>query len=197
MLKKSLISLVPALCLMATPQVKAAEGGSYLNFDAGVNFAHDISIFGTEIEMDPGFRFSLAPGMYFGEFFAVELETGFIYNEPDGGGDEWFGHVPLLVNGVFRYDLEGGWTPFVGAGVGAAISFIEADAGIADDSDTAFSFAWQFQTGFNYAIGDNLGIGAVYKYFGVLDPEFELFGATFEVENVHNHYIGVQLNMAF
>jgi opacity protein-like surface antigen len=196
MLKTCLVGLASAVCLMAMPQVKAAEQGPYLNVDAGVNFVHDISIFGTEIEMDPGFRVGIAPGFNVNNFFGVQFETGFIYNEPEGGSDEWFGHVPLVAQAIFRYEFDA-WTFFGGPGLGGTLSFIEADAGVDSDSDTTLAFAWQAQLGLRYNIGDNLAIGGVYKYLGVLDPEFELFGTEFEVENVHNHYIGVQLNMAF
>ena len=195
--KSLMLGLSLALCVTGMRQAQAADAGSYLNIDAGVNFVHDISIFGTEIPMDPGFRIGIAPGMIINDFFAVELDTGFIYNEPEDGGDEWFGHVPLIAQAIFRYDFEGGLTFFGGPGVGGTASFIEADAGFDTDSDTTFAFAWQAQLGLRYQIGDNLAIGGVYKYLGVHDPEFDLFGVDFEVENVHNHYIGFQMNLAY
>src|SRR4030095_8039313 len=35
------------------------------------------------MDLDPGMRFSVAGGAMFGDFFGLELETGFMYNEID------------------------------------------------------------------------------------------------------------------
>ena len=198
-MRKLKFYIVTGLCgawLAFSPATRAAEAGSYLNIDAGVNFVHDITIMGTEIDMDPGFRVGIAPGLILNRALALEFETGFIYNEPDGAGDEWVGHVPLMPSLILRHDFENGLTPFLGVGAGGTVSFIQAEF-IETESDVTFAFAWQAQTGLRYRINDNLDLGAVYKYLGVLDPEFELFGVDFEVENVHNHFIGIQFNLDF
>ena len=198
-MRKLIAASIVGLGLLFAPFSDAAETGSYLNFDVGVNFAHDISIFGSEIPMDPGFRIGIAPGININEFFAVELDTGFVYNEPEASDQEWFGHVPFIAQAIFRHEFDGGLTIFGGPGAGGAVSFIEAEdiIGGGTEDDTTFTFAWQFQTGLRFQINENFGIGAVYKYLGLLDPEFELFGVDFDVENVHNHYIGVQFHMGF
>ena len=184
-------------CLVSTGAIQAASPASYLKFDAGVNFAQDISINGFDIEMDPGFRVGIAPGVILNDLLAVELETGFIYNEPKAS-DEWLGHVPLLVNFILQHDFDFGLTPFGGVGLGGTLSIIEAEDGFGgSETDTTFAFAWQAQAGLRYRLNDQASIGAVYKYLGVNDPEFNLFGIDFEVENVHNHYIGVQFNFNF
>lgn len=188
-----LITVGGLVWLTSASGIQAADSGSYLKLDAGVNIAQDISIFGTDIELNPGFRVGIAPGVILNDLLAIELETGFIYNEVDGPGDEWFGHVPLLANLILKHDFDNGLTPFGGIGLGGTLSIIESGS----ENDTAFALAWQAQAGVRYRFNDQLSLGGVYKYLGVNDPEFDLFGVDFEVENVHNHYFGVQVAFNF
>ena len=173
--------------------VQAADTGSYLKLDGGANIAQDVSINGFDLELDTGFRFGIAPGVILNDLLSVELETGFVYNEFTDSGGDWLGHVPFLVSLIVQRNFDFGLTPFIGVGAGGVMSIID----VADENDTSFAFAWQGQAGLRYNFNEHTSVGVVYKYLGVNDPEFELFGIDFEVENVHNHYIGAQFNFNF
>lgn len=191
-------------------QSMAAEPGPYLSIDAGVNIVNDIDFdaFGgsATLELDPGFRGSVAGGYRFTPMIAAELETGFLFNSVDqisgpGGSasidDTVFSQVPILANVIFRFENSSPFTPFVGAGAGGVASFLSVDDGTTDDSDSDFVFAWQLQAGVHYKISDTMSAGLTYKYLGTDGPGFDIEGVEFEVDSVHNHAIMGSFNWSF
>src|SRR5688500_10684755 len=117
----------------------AAHSGSYFKLDVGANYMGDIhqefSNLPTErdLDMNLGVRFSVAEGIAFNRFLAVELESGVIWNELDEGVD-WFMQIPLLANLILRYECKGGWSAYAGIGGGGALTIVNS-TGFADDSD--------------------------------------------------------------
>ena len=184
---------------LATPGI-ASDSATYFHFDVGPNFLQKTRQtfsdgFERDLKWDMGFRVSIAQGFNLTSWAAIELETGFLYNEWEDNDDEWVGNVPILANAVFKYEI-GRVTPFIGVGGGGSI-FLAKTAFFQNDSDYYLVAAWQGQAGLRYNIGQDLAIGVVYKYLGTTNPEFELFDSTFKFHNVRNHYVGVQLHYNF
>ena len=181
-------------------RAEAQEGSSYFHFDVGPNLLQEIhqefsTGFERDLDFNLGVRANLSQGFNLCAWSALELESGFSYNELKGS-DDWLGQVPLLASLVLKYDASCGWTPFIGFGGGGSISI--ANTALAhNDTDLSLVFAWQGQAGLRYRLGHDFGLGLVYKYFGTTAPEFELFGDEFELKNIHNHYVGLQLHYDF
>ena len=191
-------------------QGMAADPGSYLRIDAGVNIVNDIDFdaFGgsASLELDPGFRASVAAGCRFTPVIAAEVETGFLFNSVDeisgpGGtlslSDSGFSQVPILANVIFRFENQSPFVLFAGAGAGGVVSSLSVDDAGADDSDSDFVFAWQLQAGAHYKISDTVSLGLSYKYLGTDGPGLDIEGVEFDVDSVHNHAIMGSFNWAF
>ncbi len=113
--------------------------------------------------------------------------------------------VTLMANLYYDIDLDGGWKPYIGGGVGLAHLSLSAKskstgAALADDEDDVL--AYQIGGGIGYEIdssGDRSVIASLdYRYFGTEDPTFtgSLTGAKFDTEQ-SGHYIGVGLRFGF
>src|SRR5258708_16307050 len=156
----------------------------YAKADVGGNITQDTSLnefFGpvapnTKVKFDPGYRAGIAGGYQLTDWFAPEVEFGFMENKIDSitGADRvhdsWFASVPFLVNGKLQYPNSSPITPYAGAGVGfseALLSVGHIDLGgtslHGDISDTVF--AWQAFAGLRYKINDQMGLRVEYRYF--------------------------------
>jgi opacity protein-like surface antigen len=77
----------------------------------------------------------------------------------------FFGRLPMLEP----------VTLYGGGGVGASLNEIEAtDTALGSDSDSGFTFAYQFKTGIGYALTDQLHLSLGYRYYdlGELETSF-------------------------
>jgi opacity protein-like surface antigen len=182
-----------AAAVLAALPLQATEKAAYLTLDGGVSLMQDVKIDSAKLEMDTGYRIGLAGGYNLNKWAAIELETGFIYNEfKDSNGDAWLGMVPVLANAVFRYENKTKFVPFVGAGAGGAFSILDAPI----DSDTDFVFAWQLMAGVDYKIGENMCLGVKYKYFGTGDQSYD-FGPGIKLKDIVTHSVGVAFTWHF
>jgi opacity protein-like surface antigen len=189
----------------------------YLDAHAGVSIADDVSLRrflvptpGAELELDPGPRLSVAGGYNFCEYFGVQLETGFIYNNIKnlGGGDDDAGlaHVPLLADAVLRYDKPNcNWVPYAGAGLGGDLSVIAFDdvrapnGAVVDGSDSSLVFAWQAFAGLRYKINPNMSIGGGYKFYSAGGASWDVRRSSGDIKTgtARVHSFGVDFNMKF
>ena len=190
----------------------------YFDADMGVALADDVNLRqfvvptpGVKLELDPGVRLSVAGGYNFNDFVGVQLETGIIHNEIDGttsGGniDASIGHVPMLVDIVFRYDRpDSRWVPYIGAGAGGDASLIQIDDVMApngtlvDGEESTVVFAWQLFAGVRYKLNDMMSIGAGYKFYSAEGASWDVEGTGGEIETdtAEVHSFGVTFNMKF
>jgi opacity protein-like surface antigen len=139
------------------PNVAGADGkGPYLNFEAGVNLMDQGE--GAAIDADTGLRLGAAWGYCFNSWFGMELEAAWLLNPgkpADGGSTDWLGQTPVLINLLFRYETESGWTPYAGAGLGPIIFH--------DDEEPGGDAAFQWTFGLRRAINNSTSIGVSYK----------------------------------
>jgi opacity protein-like surface antigen len=209
---KRLLGGLAAVAMAAGAQ--AADRGTYMKADVGANYLGTIKQRFTQLPIPPtdpnftnprdlkmnlGVRASVAEGFLLNRFMAVEVETGLLWNELDEGVD-WLMQIPILANFVLRYECKGGFGIYAGIGGGGAAAIANATT-VFEDTDTTFVAAWQGMAGLSYNFTPNASIGLVYKYMGIHDPKFELsgFGITevFKLEDIHNHYGGLQLIYSF
>jgi opacity protein-like surface antigen len=128
---------------------------------------------------DAGLRLDLDAGYRFNKSWAVELETGFIYNSissvqvtvssngvPHTGKvnnpDVSLYQVPILANVIYTVPLDGKVKPYVGAGVGGVWTMVDGSG----TSESAFAFGWQAMAGADYQINDKWSAGLAYKLLG-------------------------------
>lgn len=104
----------------------------------------------------------------------------------------------LLVNFFGVYHDKSRWSPYVGAGFGAAK--IKADLQVTGQplsSDAAIVFAYQLGAGCEYALTDNLSLDLGYRYFGSSRPKFsEANGRDFELDYA-SHSVVLGLKVGF
>jgi len=165
-------------------------GGDAQNAVVGAQVASDGK---PKAKFDPGFRVDLAGGYNISDAFALELEVGVLYNPFDikgdldgrievdnisygyfhSGGkikdlDLW--QIPMLINGVYTFQTDSKFKPFLGVGVGGIFTIMDGDA-ISSESD--FTFAYQGMAGLNYELSECVDLGLAYKFLGTLDQEFD------------------------
>jgi len=141
----------------------------------------------------PGIRFDFEPSYNVTNWFRVGIETGFIFNRLQRAtfedfnlypgdsslGNAGFYQVPVLANARFQFPSEGPWRGYVGGGVGAAWSVLQAAAG-GDDSYTSYSWnlAYQIETGFTYTITQGFDLDVGLKMLSTPNPSFQDSGQT-------------------
>jgi opacity protein-like surface antigen len=161
------------------------------------------------IDFDPGIHFNFAGGAMFGDYFALEAETGFILNEIDSISgfndvDAWVSQVPLLMNLRFEFKNQTGITPFLGAGAGGSIVGINIDHARSpttslDGDDADWVFAWQAFAGAKYELNEQLSVGIMYKYFWSDNAKWQVEGGFPDIrfDGTHSHLISAVVTFKF
>jgi opacity protein-like surface antigen len=188
--KEKLMKYYFLLLILSVTAITAAEqgggsgGGRYVRVGLGAAFTENAEanflLAGERgLELDPGFHLSVAGGVMFGDFFGLELETGFILNgiSSISGFDNVDGYVvqvPFVANAVGQFRNRTALTPFIGAGAGGSLSISQVDRANSsvfevEGSDAEVVFAWQLFGGLKYDLAEDLSLGILYKYFGTGD----------------------------
>lgn len=171
--------------LVATTLPVMSQGtGFYMKADVGGNITQDADLKeffgpvapGSKVKFDPGLRAGITGGYQFIDWFAAEVEVGYMENRidwitgADRVHDAWFGNMPFLLNGKLQYPNSSPFTPYIGAGVGFSEALI--DVGHIDIGGTSLHgsmndtvFAWQGFAGLRYALNDRMGLSLEYRYF--------------------------------
>ena len=155
----------------------------YLKTDVGGNITRDTDlkeffgedVSGAEIDFDPGFRFGIGFGYNVTEWFATEIESGFMSNWIDSINganrvDAIFSSVPLIGNIKFQGPKNQFVSPYIGGGAGVSFASIDADEidfGATEmhgyDSDAVFAF--QGFAGVRFRLNQSMGLSIEYRYF--------------------------------
>ena len=110
------------LLMLSLTAITAAEqgggssgGGRYVRVGLGAALtenteANFLLVGERRLDLDPGLHLSIAGGMMFGDFFGLELETGFIYNEISSisgfeNADGYVAQLPFLANAVVQLKI--------------------------------------------------------------------------------------------
>lgn len=213
---KPICQLCATLCLLlllAAP-ARGEHAGPYLGVYAGAHSLQssravdDLGSFGLKFE--PALQGSVVcgwdfePGNPLGEG-RVELEysrrrnplkeVNFVEGGFSGGGSVTADS--LLVNFFGVYHDRSRWSPYIGAGIGAAI--IKATdlqvTGQPLSSDAAVTLAYQVGAGLEYRLTERLSLDIGYRFFGSSRPRFtESNGHDFEMGYTsHSAVLGLKL----
>ncbi len=175
---------------------------------AGVSFAADADVTGTgidtSIDFDPGPVAVIAAGYAFDTGFRTELELAGRWNDAGtvagapGSGDT--AAYSGMINVLYDVGIDSGtFTPYAGAGLGAAriddsgVSSIGGSS-ISDD-DTVF--AYQAMAGFSYGLSDRWALTADYRYFTTGDVSLTTASSVAVDQEYASHsvLIGLRLNL--
>lgn len=215
-MKRTCQTIIIALCLPLTlcSPAGAQHAGPYLGAFLGANdlmnarSSDNLGSFG--LKFKPALQGSAVcgwefePGNPLGEG-RIELEYSRRSNPLDQAefvegsvqGDGNLTTDSLLANFFGVYHDKNRWSPYIGAGVGAAR--IKASdlkvAGQPLSNDSAVVFAYQLGTGCEYALTDNLSLDLGYRYFSSSRAKFsEAGGEDFEMDySSHSVVLGLKV----
>lgn len=173
--------IIAAALLVGLPAAAMAQpDGWYMGLGAGINLQEDADISGSgissEADFDTGALGAAALGYKFG---APRLELEFSYrgnNADTVGGVNGAGNTraqALMMNLLYDFDL-GGFTPYIGVGLGGAAVKYDgiAPVGGGSISDSDIVLAYQGIAGVGYQVSEQLGLFADYRYFATRDPGY-------------------------
>ena len=128
-------------------------------------------------KFDPGVRVDLSVGYNLTENWAVELESGFSYNELSQFGDftdpgYHLYQVPVLLNGIYKYSFNDKWQGYGGVGLGGVASILDLSSGGWGSDNTDYQFGYQAELGVKYHISANWECDLGYKFLGTTDHEW-------------------------
>ena len=220
-MKLKTILLAAAASLVIAPAANAG-GGVYGAIGAGLSYMKDdvdlsndesggsgAFIFDSDADYDRGYGGYFALGKHLGDGFRGELELSYRENDvrhitSSGVAFSGFPETTLsgdtkvfafLVNLIYDFDFaDGPFTPYLGAGVGAAsvdhdiIGSNPLGAPVAPLTigygDSAVGLAYQGIAGVGIDLAEGLILDISYRYFGVLDQHYDatLSGADADIQ---------------
>ena len=206
----------PAATQPLTTEINApteAKARLYLNADVGAALQQNTQFHQSmaptqDATFNPGIRADMDLGYNLDDTWAVELETGVIWNSINNVGGVKLDSIsqsldiytiPLLANVIYKFPTDGSWTPYVGMGVGGVVSVADFGNATGDSSDTDFTLAWQAEAGLKYALTKNVSIGVAYKYFNTLNQRwfFSNINDHVKFDGVHIHAIVASVTWTF
>ncbi len=199
-------------CTPAVAQHKGPYAGLFLggNMLSDAKGSDNLGNFG--LDFDPGFLGSAVvgwdfePGNIVGEG-RIELEythrknpldqARFVEGSAKGGGNMTADSLMINFFGVFHDNRS--WSPYLGAGLGAAR--LENSnltvTGQPFSSDSAFVFAYQFGAGFDFALTKRLSLDLGYRFFSSTRPRLdEASGESFKMDYL-NHSVVLGMRVGF
>ena len=134
-------------------------------FNPGGNILHpaDLTPQAPLVPLGPNTASAPGPGTY---AFAADFATNFTVAD-EGNVQTW----ALMANAWIDIGNSSSFTPYIGGGIGYAISKFDGGA-VYDGVDG--NFAWQLGAGVNIAVSDNTAIGVGYRYFDAGNVELTL-----------------------
>ena len=217
-MKKILLGTVGALALCAAPAQAAHFNGWYVGLEGGANWTDDwnhqqnTTFLGVVTDTDPATASydtgwaGIATVGYAFHNWRVELEGGYRHNsldslvqfDPGPTIESNNGHLntwSIMGNVLYDIPLTERFSLTLGAGAGGARSDIKYESG-PGFKDSDWNFAYQGIAGVNYAIGQRTELYLDYRYFRVVDPDFNFNNSTPHFVNgddIVNHTVTVGL----
>lgn len=215
---KAALFVFAATTILSTAAAQAEERPAfYFGFHGELSWVQDtdLQIAGAtvgDLEMDVeyavgaalGYRPPVGAGFLANTRYEIELmyrETDFnrLSNStiaPGGFGGSVESYV-AMANAYYDFDTGTRWTPYIGAGLGAAQHQFDSITINVDDDDTVF--AYQGMAGVAYTLEPysytHIGLG--YRYFGTADPEFTTAGGASVEHSYDGHNLEAFLRVPF
>jgi len=163
---------------------------------------------GNSVKFDVGFRAGIGLGMNVTRNIALEVESGYHYNdirsiEGASNSPGNLSQVPAMANIVLHFPNRTRIEPVFGAGVGAVYSMLDANnlrlgtTTIDGHADT-WSFAFQGYAGLVYQFRPDMGIGVTYHYLYNDAPTWDYGpGINVKLNRVINQSLSLTLHFSF
>lgn len=123
---------------------------------------------------------------------------GGLFSEESADISAWTG----LINGYFDFGTWSGFTPYVGAGVGASLVIVDDVAFVNPDGTTGtyggdeeWNFAWALMAGASYDLSHKLALDLNYRYLSLGDGKSDvaLFNTVIDYEDLAAHEVRIGL----
>lgn len=174
-MKHTSTALVILASLLITPQLAQAQSsGPYISGALGLSQLRDLDISGsginTEMDSKRGYALSGAYGFDYGNSWRAEGELSYRKSKVDGiaggagsGDAAAFG---LMANGYYDFLSDSLWSPYLGAGIGAAqVSFDGVSpVGGSQIDKSDWALAYQGIAGVAYQVSDQAKLFTEYRY---------------------------------
>jgi OmpA-OmpF porin, OOP family len=197
------------MLLIGAANASAQTSPVYLDGELGASFPQSLTFKnsgGTKATFNPGVRADIVLGYNLSDCFAVEFNTGAIWNSVDKIGGESLSsegasfnlyQIPFLANLVYKTPVWKGFSGYIGAGAGGEAAILGVNVPGHSASDNDFTFAYQGLAGVKYAICKNTEIGLGYKFLGTLDHHWTIAGEGISTEALYTHSIMATLTYKF
>ena len=207
-MKKQLLLLLSSclisLTAFASPFTYKTRQDYYVQLSGAFNIVSDPGlstsggvISADNLESDDGFGIHGAIGRNF-DPLRLELEYSFKSNDADvqdgsmnvAQADITYNSV--MINLLYEGDLGRDFYVFAGGGLGAARVNMDV-SGFGDDSDTTFAWQAMFGVGYNFTREMSMFVG--YRYFSLLESNFEIDSTDIDMDPPALH--GIELGLRF
>jgi len=204
-----LITVTGAALVMSAMGANASDWSDnlYLGADAGGAFQQNavmtqsVGHAGRQTTtFNSGIRGDITVGYNLDKSWAVELESGIIWNSVDKIGvvslssidqsiDTY--SVPILANVIYKVPTGNAWTPYFGVGAGGLADSGDFRVGTTHYYDSTFTFAYQAKAGVDYALTKNASVGIAYKFLGTPNQRFYLSGMNdhLKLDGIYTHAV--------
>jgi OmpA-OmpF porin, OOP family len=185
-MKRSMFMLTTTAILLAATAASAQEGW-YVDGHGGANLVHrdKAAVAGAGIkqstEHDWGWAGGAAVGYDYGNGLRNEIEATYRTNDLNeisnasatGDTSSW----AFMYNAIYGFDVAkgSGFTPYLGAGVGAVRTQVDqrSFSGGRSIDDSSLDLGVQGIAGVQYDVDDNLGVYADYRYLTAFGTEYK------------------------
>jgi len=187
--------LVLLVAAQSWAQSRTNPHGLYLSGNIGFGIRPDETDkgpVGGRFENDPAFVINGAIGVELNPMIRAEGEIGLHSNTADAVGfpdDFTFGVISFMGNAYFDIPTNSPLRPYLGGGVGFAISNLEDEVGgfTGDDSDLVGAF--QLMAGIGYDISPKATLTFGYRYFTTSDPDYNIGGTLISLEYTSHDFL--------
>ena len=200
-------SALAAVLILASTGLAHADTtpGWYVDVGAGVAFTpklttetpgHRTADFDTGLGAFAGGGYAWNNGLRAeGEIFRSRAAVNGI--EGSVGSNGGLNNTDFFVNGLYDFNMNSMFTPYVGVGIGFAVPGADHIGTLANGStfdDTDFQFAYQAIAGVSAQLDPNWAVTADYRYVATTDASYStLAGTTGTMENAsHNLMLGLR-----
>jgi outer membrane protein OmpA-like peptidoglycan-associated protein len=182
---RSLLFSAAALCALTASANATNINGWYVGLEGGANWIEDLDLVRTfdpnppggpvtvlaqTFQVDTGWAVLATVGYGFGGHWRMELEGGYRHNDTTlatkAEVEEWSG----MANVLYDFHLTPKLDFTLGAGAGG--DFANLKVGVLSFDEDEWNFAYQGIAGLSYALTNHLDLTISYRYFRVLEPEF-------------------------
>lgn len=189
-MKKKLLGIASMAALMVgLPFGSANAEGLYIEGSVGITTQDELEWFGSPFDMDDGWNAAVSVGK--SVWTNWDLEAEFSYDEMEYSccNPNNTHEYRLMANMTYNFAV-GGFTPYVGGGIGAAWVTYDPSGGSESDDTVA---AYQLIGGIRVPLGQTWSLFGEYRYQDLFEDAED--GALEWEHSGHNFAFGARVNL--